>query len=325
MARFNLTAQLNIAGPNNIGPIVQSINNSLRGVNATVNLQFNQGQVNNATNAMNRLNRTVTDCTSGMESLGRQAGVTVKRFTAMSIASGVIYGLVSAIKSGIGAFIKFDAEVVKLMQVTDQTKEGVKDITDEVTRLSKSLGVSSDELITVASTLAQAGLSARDTKIALEALAKSSLAPSFRDMNETTEGSIALMKQFGIQAKDLEAALGSVNAVSAQFAVEAEDIISAIRRSGGVFATASKGVSQGKQALNEFMAVFTSVRQTTRESAETIATGLRTIFTRIQRADTIEALKKYGVVLTDLEGKFVGPYEATKRLAAGLNSLDPEI
>lgn len=323
MARFNLTAQLNIAGPNNIGPIVQSINNSLRGINANVNLQFNQSQVNSANNSMNRLNRTVTDCTTGMESLGRQAGVTVKRFAAMSVASGVIYGLVSAVKSGISAFIKFDSEVVKLMQVTNKTKEGIKDVTDEITRLSTTLGVSSDELVNVATTLAQAGLTAKDTKIALEALAKSSLAPSFRDMNETTEGSIALMKQFGIQAKDLEAALGSVNAVSAAFAVEAEDIISAIRRTGGVFATASKGVSEGKQALNEFIAVFTSVRQTTRESAETIATGLRTIFTRIQRTDTIEALKNYGVVLTDLEGKFVGPYEATKRLAQGLNALDP--
>lgn len=323
MARFNLTAQLNIAGPNNIGPIVQSINNSLRGINANVNLQFNQSQVNNATRSMNRLNSSVTECRTGMESLGRQAGVTVKRFAAMSVASGVIYGLVSAVKSGISAFIKFDSEVVKLMQVTDKTKDGIKDITNEITRLSTTLGVSSDELVNVATTLAQAGLSAKDTKIALEALAKSSLAPSFRDMNETTEGSIALMKQFGIQAKDLEAALGSVNAVSAAFAVEAEDIISAIRRTGGVFATASKGVSEGKQALNEFISVFTSVRQTTRESAETIATGLRTIFTRIQRSDTIDALKNYGVVLTDLEGKFVGPYEATKRLAQGLNSLDP--
>ncbi|NDB62041.1 phage tail tape measure protein, partial [bacterium] len=96
-----------------------------------------------------------------------------------------------------------------------------------------------------------------------------------------------------------------------------------IQRTGGVFAAASKGVSEGTDALNEFIAVFTSIRSTTRESAETIATGLRTIFTRIQRGKTIDALKEYGVVLTDLQGKFVGPYEATKRLAEGLKQLDP--
>ena len=121
----------------------------------------------------------------------------------------------------------------------------------------------------------------------------------------------------------MEAALGSINAVAAAFAVESSDIITAIQRTGGVFASASKGVSEGKDALNEFLAVFTSVRATTRESAETIATGLRTIFTRIQRAKTIDQLKQFGIELQDLEGKFVGPFEAVRRLSEALNQLDP--
>jgi TP901 family phage tail tape measure protein len=149
------------------------------------------------------------------------------------------------------------------------------------------------------------------------------LAPSFDDLTETVEGSIALMRQFGISAGQLQSALGSVNSVAAAFAVESSDIITAIQRTGGVFASASKGVSEGTDALNEFIAVFTSVRATTRESAETIATGLRTIFTRIQREGTIEALKEYGVNLQDVEGKFVGAYKAVQLLSEGLNSLDP--
>ncbi|MGA1180890.1 MAG: phage tail tape measure protein [Marivivens sp.] len=97
-------------------------------------------------------------------------------------------------------------------------------------------------MIKISSTLAQAGLSARDTEKALQALALSANAPSFDNLNNTVEGSIALMRQFGISTRDLEKALGSINAVSAAFAVEAGDIISAISRTGGVFASASKGV-----------------------------------------------------------------------------------
>jgi TP901 family phage tail tape measure protein len=119
------------------------------------------------------------------------------------------------------------------------------------------------------------------------------------------------MRQFGISTNQLEGALGSINSVAAKFAVEASDIIAAIQRTGGVFAAASRGVSEGTDALNEFVAVFTSIRATTRESAETIATGLRTIFTRIQRGPTIEALKQFGVNLTDVEGKFVGAYKGS--------------
>lgn len=260
---------------------------------------------------------------SEMTEFGRQSALAVRRFAAFSVATGAIYALSRAITSAYGEFVSFNKEFVRLQQVTDSTASGLTSLSNEITRLSTSLGVSSQELLQVSVTLAQAGLSAGETKTALEALAKSALAPSFDSLNDTVEGSIALMRQFGISAADLESSLGSVNAVAAKFAVEASDIIAAIQRTGGVFANASKGVSEGKDALNEFLAVFTSVRATTRESAETIATGLRTIFTRIQRTGTIDALKQYGISLTDLEGKFVGPYEAVRRLSEGLKALDP--
>jgi hypothetical protein len=260
---------------------------------------------------------------SELAEFGRQSGLAIRRFAAFSIVSSIVYKLNSALSSAIGNFIDFDKELVRVAQVTGKNISELDGLVNEITKLSTGLGVTSDDLIKVSSTLAQAGLSASETEQALKALALSANAPSFDSLNDTVEGSIALMRQFGIKAKDLEQALGAVNAVSAQFAVEASDIITAIQRTGGVFATASRGVSSGTDALNEFIAVFTSIRATTRESSETIATGLRTIFARIQRKDTIEALKEYGVILTDLEGKFVGPYEAIKRLSEGLSKLDP--
>jgi len=258
-----------------------------------------------------------------MEEFGRQSALAVRRFAAFSIVTTTIYGLIGAINSGVKAFISFDKEFVRFQQVTGESAKGSQSLSSEITRLSTSLGVSSEELTTVSVTLAQAGLSATETRKALQALARSALAPSFDNLNETVEGSIALMRQFGISTNQLEQALGSINAVAAGFAVEAGDIIAAIQRTGGVFAAASKGVSEGTDALNEFVAVFTSVRATTRESAETIATGLRTIFTRIQRGSTIEALKDFGVNLTDVEGKFVGAYKAIELLSTGLSRLDP--
>jgi len=267
--------------------------------------------------------KEISVASSQIQEFGKQSGLAIRRFAAFSAVTGVVYSLTNAINSAYKEFVQFDKEVVRLSQVTGNSVSSLSDITKEITRLSTTLGVASNELITVSVTLAQAGLSAQDTKTALEALAKSALAPTFSDLNSTVEGSIALMRQFGISAEDLEESLGSINAVAAAFAVEAGDIIAAIQRTGGVFASASNGVSQGKDALNEFIAVFTSVRATTREGAETIATGLRTIFTRIQRGSTIDALKEFGITLTDVEGKFVGPFEAIRRLSEGLSGLDP--
>lgn len=290
-------------------------------------LPRNLQQINNAAQNLTRQNnaaeRATRDLTGSFEDFGRQSALAVRRFAAFATVTGVIYKVSAAVSSAAKDFIDFDKELVRVAQVTDTSTKNLGSLVSQITQLSTTFGVASKDLIQVSSTLAQAGLSARDTEKALKALALSALAPSFDSLNETVEGSIALMRQFGIGAGDLEKALGSVNAVAAKFAVEASDLITAIQRTGGVFATASKGVSEGTDALNEFIAVFTSVRATTRESAETIATGLRTIFTRIQRGDTINALKEYGVALTDLEGKFVGPFEAVRRLSAGLNQLDP--
>jgi TP901 family phage tail tape measure protein len=317
----NTSANATAISLRTLGTAIQQVNN--RASNLPANLE----QINNATQNVAQQNAAATAAvhttTSAFREFGQQSALAVRRFAAFATVTGVIYKVSSAISSATTDFITFNQELVRVSQVTDTSVNNLSGLVAEITNLSTRFGVSSNELIKVSSTLAQAGLSARDTEKALKALALSALAPSFDNLNSTVEGSIALMRQFGISAGELDRALGSVNAVAAKFAVEAGDIITAIQRTGGVFATASKGVSEGTQALNEFMAVFTSVRATTRESAETIATGLRTIFTRIQRGDTIDALKEYGVTLTDLQGKFVGPYEAVRRLSQGLSQLDP--
>jgi TP901 family phage tail tape measure protein len=306
----------------NANAVSDALRNLGQSFNNVIGRNTQQG-LNNAGQNINNVGNNAGRAATQMQEFGRQSALAVRRFAAFTVVTSSIYAFTGALRQGISDFIAFDKEFVRLQQVTGESAKGLQGLSDQITKLATSLGVSSSELTTVAVTLAQAGLSAADTRRALEALAKSSLAPSFDDMNQTVEGSIALMRQFGIGAGDLESALGSVNAVAAQFAVEASDLIVAIQRTGGVFATASKGVSEGTDALNEFLAIFTSVRATTRESAETIATGLRTIFTRIQRAETIQALERFGVTLTDLEGKFVGPYEAVKRLSEGLSRLDP--
>jgi len=326
LVRLNTTLQTTTvnatSAANAINALVASMTSasSLRPPPALVNMP---GTLASIGDAARPIGTTIETATGEITNFGRQAGLAVRRFSAFAATTSIIYSFTNAINSGLKAYIEFDKQLTRLSQVTEESRSGLTGLANTITSLATSLGVSSSELANVSVTLAQAGLSAQDTSKALKALALSALAPSFDQLNDTVEGSIALMRQFGISAGDLEGALGSINSVAAKFAVEASDLITAIQRTGGVFASASRGVSEGTDALNEFLAIFTSIRATTRESAETIATGLRTIFTRIQRGETIDALKEFGVVLTDLEGKFVGPFVAVQRLAEGLGRLDP--
>ncbi len=273
-------------------------------------------------NAAKRIKKETKEATDQVAEFGRVSGLALRRNTGFLLATGAVYGLGRAITSSFGEAVRFEKELVKIAQVSNRSVASLKPLADEITRLSTSLGVASSDLVDVSLILAQAGLSANETRQALDALAKTTLAATFGSIQDTTEGAIALMAQFEIGAKDLGKALGATNAVSAAFAVESEDIIAAVKRAGGVFAQTSKGVTSSLGAFNEFIAVFSAVRATTRESAESIATGLRTIFTRIQRPATIQFLKELGVELTDLNGRFVGPFEAVNRLSKGLEGLD---
>jgi TP901 family phage tail tape measure protein len=279
--------------------------------------------LNNTANAANQVGKSVQQAATQVEEFGRISGLALRRYAGFTVATTVTFGFARAISNAFSEAIKFERELIKVAQVTGNSVSNLKSLTSEIGRLSTSLGVSSTELLEVSRVLAQAGLRANEVRRALSALAKSALAPTFNDIRNTTEGVIAVMSQFSIRARDMEKVLGSLNAVAGSFAVEAEDLISVIRRTGGVFKASAGDIGTPIQQLNQLVAVFTSVRATTRESAESIATGLRTIFTRIQRPTTLKFLRQLGVDLQDLEGKFVGPYKALQILNQALRELDP--
>lgn len=319
---FNLSAQLSVAlNTASLKNAAATINNQLKDV-GTLKIGLPSG----VASSLKDITAQAQEASNAMEQFGRQSGLAAKRFIAFTITAGAIIQFTSSVKQALSSAIEFDREMIRLAQVSTDSAGDVGKIGSEVGRLSKAYGVSSKELINTAVTLKQANLTLKETKDALEALAQAALAPSFDNLKDTTEGAIAIMNQFNISSRDLGTALGSVNSVAAEFAVEAQDLIEGVRKAGGAFRSAGGD-------LNQFLALFTSIRQTTRESAESIGTGLRTIFTRIQRNDTVEALKEIGVQLRytadeakaagdlGLTNQFVGPYEAVKRLSAALNEL----
>ena len=310
MSRFVLTAQLQLQAPNNVAQVVRQIQSQLNNVNVNV-------QVQGAAQAQRQLQQVTAQtqaATTAADRMGRAFAVSIRRFAAFSIATRAVGLFTSTLSDAIKSAIDFEREMVRVSQVTGQSIGNLKFLTKAITDLSTGLGVSSKDLLNTGQLLLQAGISAKDTEVALKTLAKAALAPNFDSLSETTEGAIAILAQFQEGVGALEKQLGSINAVAGAFAVEAGDLIDVIRRAGGVFKSSGGD-------LNELIALFTSVRATTRESAESIGTGLRTIFTRIQRPKTIEFLKQFGVELVDLEGKFVGPFEAVKRLSTALSGL----
>ena len=292
-----------------------------------------QAQAQTLTATLNGTVRVTNDGANAFRNFSEQAGLAARRFSAFTVAAGAMLTAVRAIKEGVGAAVEFELAMNKVEQVSSETKSTLASLRQDISGLATSLGVSSAALAESAITLKQAGLSAQQTRDALETLALVDLAPAFDGQKQAAEGLIAALRQFDLDSKQFKTTFSSLNAVAAEFAVESSDIVTAIQKAGGAFKLSAGDMKSGSEALNEFVALFTSVRATTRESADSIATGLRTVFTRFQRADTVKALQDLGINLrytreeaealgrTDLTQQFVGNFEAVKRLSEGLQGL----
>lgn len=317
-SKFTITAELNLQ-TKNLNQVIGNLKQQFQGADFNVKIK----DLDKAAGNIRDITKAAKTASVATNSLGNSIATAAKRFSAITLATGTLVGFTRAVKNAVSDAIEFEREVVKIAQATGSTVQQLKGLTREITSVATNFGVSSKELILAARNLTQAGFAADKVTGALKVLAQTELAATFDSIADTTEGAIALLNQFGKTAQKtgnevafLEKSFSAINQVSKEFAVESSDLVTAIRTTGSAFESAGG-------SLNELLALFTSVRSTTRESAESIATGFRTIFTRTQRLDTINNLRSLGVELQDVEGKFVGPMEAVKRLSAALNTIDP--
>ena len=327
----------NIAGFNkSVGTLTKNLN-TLRGSTSSLNTQLSTlsthfqtlGQSSASISKaqsdiqknLSKTGKEVNRVGNEIEAFGKDAALAIRRFSAFTVATGIVFGFVRAVTTATKAAINYEREITKVIQVTGAGATKIDELNKSITQLSVSLGVDANELAELSRIFAQTGQSIEQVRSSIRAVARSTLAPTFGSMKNTAEGLIAAMAQFNIVASRQEEVLAGLNAVSKKFAVEAEDLVSVIRRAGGVFSQSAGQFRDPVDALNELIGIFTAVRSTTRESADTIAVGLRTIFTRIQRRGTIEFLKQFNIELVNAKGQFIGMMPAFNELAKGLDSI----
>lgn len=271
---------------------------------------------------LTRVRKASKEVEDGFTDFAEKAALAGKRFAAFTVATTGFFALASAIKSGISNASDFEVELLKVQQVTRESTRNIAGLKDTVFGVAKGLGVSSKELLSVGLTLGQAGRSIQEIKDSLAPLAKTRLAATFGDITDTVDALIAAQEQFKVTSKDTEQVLGSINVLSAKYAVEAQDLTIAIQKAGGAFSSFADQAGEPKKNLNELLALFTAVRSTTRESADTIATGFRTIFARLRNPKNISALEAFGINLKDEKGLLLKPLEQIRAISRAVKDLD---
>lgn len=263
-----------------------------------------------------KLNSVVHGSSETFDEFGQRVGISVKRFIAFSAGTSVLIGGFSAIKNSIGAAIDYEKEISKIAQVSESSLSSISKLRKEILSFSAAIGVDSKELAVSAATLAQTGIGLSKVRESIQAIGLARLSPSFGSAKDTIEGLIAVQAQFGKEAGPAIEILSKINAVSKAYAVESEDLVSAVQKSGGAFKTA-------RGSFEQFIGTITAIRSTTRESADSIATGLRTIVARLQRPKTIDFLENVlGIDLREAKDrlKTLPIFDAIEKIREGISN-----
>jgi len=102
--------------------------------------------------------------------------------------------------------------------------------------------------------------------------------------------------------------------VETKFAVSARDLMDALGRVGSAAVDA-------KVDFNELNAMVAAVQQQTGRGGAVIGNALKTIFTRLQRKDTLTALEDYGIAVRDIEGSTLPAMTILKQFASTYKTL----
>lgn len=320
MADFLLTVETTLRGPSAaaVKGFRSDLNKQLKPIDVPVNVNGS----GRATKQIGEIDKATKKASRSTREFAELIGLAGRRFAAYTAATAIVIKLSQAIKNTTKEAIAFELELARIAQVQDTTISNLASLNKSISRLSTSLGLSANELAGVARIIAQTGRSGRELEAILEAIAKSSRAATFDDMASTADGAIAVLEQFNIAGDKTQNVLDQINAVTKRYAVESRDIIEAVKRGGAAFANASKDVESGEKAFAQFVALFTSVRSTTRESADAIGTAFKTLFGRVQRRETIDYFKTLGVELETASGRFVGAANAIQLIGDGLRRLN---
>ena len=284
-----------------LSKIGSTASSAVPATNALSQSLSNLGSTSNTVSTnISKLPTSINPATASAKTFGDAVFLAGKRYLAFVSATAIAFKAADIIGDGVTAVIEFESALIRLAQITDEGSARIANLKQQFLDLSVATGTSAKDLTEVAITLAQAGIVGQDLDNALKPLSRVPLLPAFDDLQSTTQGLIAILNQFKIDSSETARVLDLLNETANKFAVTSDDIIEGVRRGGAAFA-ATGGT------LEEFIQLFTTIRQVTQLTAETVGTALKTISARVFQPTVVTFLQKEGIqTVNQLTGEFVG-------------------
>ncbi len=235
------------------------------------------------------------------------------RVIAFGASAGLIYTVEKAFSSLVRSTIDVQKSLTDINVILNVSAKSLSNFGSGLFDIAKNTGQSFDAVARAATEFSRQGLGLEATlKRTKDALILTRL--SGLDTVASVEALTATINSFSNAALDSTTIINKLANVDAAFAVSSADLAEAIKRVGS--SAQDVGVD-----FDELLAIVTSVQQTTARGGAVIGNSLKTIFTRIQRTDTLDQLEQLGIQVRTLEGSTLPAIQILSNLANTFGTL----
>ena len=211
--------------------------------------------------------------------------------------------------------------VVSLQRVLNNDTISQSDITNELYDIAIEYGRTFEEVSEVTQQFVQAGNNWTDS-VELTRGTMLALNTAELDVTQSTEGLIAIMAQWGLQAEDYADVIDKINITADDFAVTSEKIVTALQRS-------SSSAKNANISLEETIGIITALAEATGRSGENIGTALNSLIVYTSKSSALETFAEVGSdamkkVVSDYQRGAVSIYDVWKQLSKEIQRLTQE-
>lgn len=235
------------------------------------------------------------------------------RVIAFGASAGLIFAVERAFTSLVRSTIDVQKSLTDINVILNVSTKSLQNFGSGLFNIAKDTAQSFDTVAQAATEFSRQGLGLEETlKRTRDALILTRL--SGLDTVASVEALTATINSFSNAALDSTIIINKLANVDAAFAVSSADLAEAIKRVGS--SAQDVGVD-----FDQLLAIVTSVQQTTARGGSVIGNSLKTIFTRIQRTDTLDALEELGIQVRTLEGETLPAIQVLSNLANTFGTL----
>ena len=240
------------------------------------------------------------------------------RVIAFGASAGAIFAVQKAMSELVKTTIQVEQQLKNIEVLLGATDKEFRRFSDGLFKTAQATGKSFADVAASAEEFARQGLNVEATlKRNNAAMVLSKLGAM--DVKNATESLTAAINTFGKSAGDATTIVNKLAQVDAKFAVSSGDLAEAIKRSGAAAVSANVEFEQ-------FISVVTLAQERTARGGAVIGNSFKTIFTRLQRNETLRELEKLGVATRNFStGELLPAMTILKNYAKVYETLAPTV